>query len=300
MTSAMGTVWLVISAAAYGTNVVLIKGAIGAGISALTALPLYFALAAILWWLTLLLRRGMVWPGYKCAAQAMVLGGLVYAPSTFTFYQGAERVSGTVASVAFALVPLITAVLAWLLFREKLGLVGKLALALAMAGVVLLSAGPTGRVDPVGLLWLGASAFLVALYFVLSAPLSRTLSPMMLTAYMTSGATVFFLAWSGLSGGIDLDFDPMGWIFIVGLAVLPTFIGVYTFMLGVGSVGATRSSIISVLETVISMVLAVIILTERPGLVQIAGGVLVIVASVLVQLDRGQPGTRSAGPFKNE
>jgi drug/metabolite transporter (DMT)-like permease len=84
------------------------------------------------------------------------------------------------------------------------------------------------------------------------------------------------------------------------LAILPTFIGVYTFMLGVGSVGATRSAIISVLETAISMILAVLILAERPGLVQIAGGALVIVAAVLVQLDRGQPGTRPAGAFKSE
>ena len=280
-----GVIWLVISAMAYSTYVVLMKGAIAAGVNALTVMAVHFSLAGLVWWIVLSARRRPVWPGARRALQATALGVFVYAPSSFTFYQGTARVSGTIASLTFAMVPLVVAVLAWLFLRERLGWLGWVALALAVAGGVTLIGEPEGQVDAHGLLWLGATAALIALYFVLSTPLTRSLSPMHTTTYVISGASIFFLVWGGVSGGLDFAFARIGWLAILGLALLPTFIGMYTFMLGVGIVGATRASIVSALEPVLAVVLAVLILAERPSSLQMVGGALVIVASILVQLD---------------
>jgi drug/metabolite transporter (DMT)-like permease len=281
--------WLIISSMAYSTYVVLAKTAIAAGVNALTAMVLHLTVAGLVWWVVLLARRQPVWPGIQRAAQALALGAFVYAAASFAFYQGTTHTSATIASITFAVVPLVVAVLAWLILKERLGWLGRVALVFAVAGVAILTGGPEGQVSTQGLLWLGATALLMGFYFVFSTPLTRALSPAIATAYVLAGAAIFSWVWGGVSGGLDFSFARVGWLAILGLALVPTIVGMSTFMIGVGIIGATRSSIVNALEPVLAVVLAVLILGERPSSIQILGGVSVIAASALVQFDTARP-----------
>jgi drug/metabolite transporter (DMT)-like permease len=96
---------------------------------------------------------------------------------------------------------------------------------------------------------------------------------------------VFFWVWGAVSGGLDFSFSRAGWLAVLGLALIPTVVGTPTFMQGARTLGATRASIVNAFEPVMAIVLAVLTLAERPNLAQILGGALVILASILVQLD---------------
>ncbi len=290
-----GLLWLSVSALAYSTSVVLIKGAVAAGLNAETAQALRFSAAALVWWAILLLRRQELWPGARKAVTLMALGGLIYAPTDLSFYLGTSRVTGSLASMTFAAVPVTVALFAWLLLRERLRRLSWLCLLLAVVGATLLAGARSGRADPVGLLWLGASIVLCSLYFVLSAALNVGISPLVATTYVLSGGALFCWLWGALSHHISYGFAPMGWAAILGMALLPTVVGMSTFMVGVRTVGPTRSAIISVLEPVGGVLLSVVILGDRPALLQIVGGVFVIGAAVLLQYERARPPSPQAG-----
>jgi drug/metabolite transporter (DMT)-like permease len=283
-----GVVWLVVSATSFGSLVVLIKGALATGLNAETALALRFTLAAVIWWAILAGRRRHPWPTVRQAAQAAALGGLVYAPNALAYYWGTARVSGSLAAINVAAAPVLVALLAWLLLRERLSRVGWLALVVAVAGGVMVAGSPEGRADPVGLLCLGLAVLLYSLYMVLSKPLTGVLAPPVATTYVIVGAAVVFWLWGGLAGRLDFHFTSAGWLAIAGLAVVPTVLAMSAFMAGVEILGATRAAIVNSLEPVVGVALSVLILGDRPDAVQIAGGGLVTLAAVLVQWERGK------------
>ncbi len=284
--SQKGILCVVIAAFGYGSLVVLIKWAVGAGLNAETALALRFTIAGLVWWLIVPVRARPIWPGAGNVLRAMGAGALFYAPNALLYYYGTSRVSGTLAAMAIALVPVLVALLSWLFLGERLGPLVWLALALAVVGVALLAGGENGQSSPRGLLSLGGAAVLYSLYIVLTAPLSRALSPAVTTPYVITGSAVFYWLWVALSGRLNMGFEPIGWAFIVALALLPTVVAMFAFLVGSEAIGATRAAIVNSLEPVSGVILAVLLLGDRPGALQIVGGVVVVLAAVLIQLER--------------
>jgi drug/metabolite transporter (DMT)-like permease len=74
-----------------------------------------------------------------------------------------------------------------------------------------------------------------------------------------------------------------GWAVGVGIALIPTMIAISLFLAGLPRVGAARAALLSTWEPVVTVFLAVVVLGDRLSLVQVLGGVLVIVAVIVVQ-----------------
>ncbi|MBN1178616.1 MAG: DMT family transporter, partial [Anaerolineae bacterium] len=281
-----GIIWLVISTFAYGSLTVLIKWSISSGLNGETALALRFTMAALIWCAILVMRRQSIWPGARLAGRAAAIGALVYATNALAFYRGTGRVTGTLAAVTVAAVPVFVALLAWLMLGEKLTWRGWVALVMVVVGGVMLAGGLQGSADLVGMLWLIGAIFLYSLYVVLSTPLTRALSPSISAFYIISGAAVAYWLWGALSGSIDFGFAPSGWLAVASMALISTVLALSTFLAGSRIVGATRAAIVTGMEPLVGAGLSVILLGDRPSLLQIAGGALLIAAAVLVQRER--------------
>ena len=79
---------------------------------------------------------------------------------------------------------------------------------------------------------------------------------------------------------------PAGGLAVGGMILLSTVIPVVTFLAGLQRVGPTQSALLSALEPVFTVALAVAFLGERLTGAQIAGSVLVITAVILLQRRR--------------
>jgi drug/metabolite transporter (DMT)-like permease len=281
-----GVIWLAIAGVGYGSLVVLIKWAVEAGLNAETALTLRFTLAALVWWLILIARRRPLWPGPRLAVRAAGVGALFYATNALCYYQGTSRVSGSLAAMVIALVPVIVALLAWIMLGERLGRRGFLALALAVVGSILLAGRPEEGIDPLGLAWLGGAITLYSLYMVFSAPITHLLSPSVTVTYVITGSAILFWMWGALSGRLDFGFAPAGWAVAAGLALLPTVLAMSAFLAGVRILGATYAAIVNGLEPLIGVLMSVLLLGDRPTPWQIVGGGLIVLAAFLVQWER--------------
>jgi drug/metabolite transporter (DMT)-like permease len=76
------------------------------------------------------------------------------------------------------------------------------------------------------------------------------------------------------------------WPGLIGIGVLATAIAIQAFYAGVGRIGAAQAALVSTLEPVFTVSLAVLLLGERLDNLQMLGAALVVVGVVFAQTGR--------------
>ncbi len=102
---------------------------------------------------------------------------------------------------------------------------------------------------------------------------------------MTSATAVVFTILA-LATGESLwptDIPMEAWLPLLGLGVVATALAIQTFYAGVKRVGGARASIISTVEPVYTILLAMLLFGERLEPLQLVGGVIVLVAVILAE-----------------
>ena len=267
------------SAAAFGAMGIFGKLAYDEGATVGTLLATRFTLAAVLLWLVV----GVRGVSRRDAGLALLLGAVGYAAPAAGYFAALERLDASVLALLVYVFPVIVAVSAVALRRERASrrIAGALALSL---GGLLLVLGAAGGLDPVGTLLGLATAVVYSAYVLGSEGIAGRVSPLALSTLVCTGAAASLTA-AGLAGG---DLDPAsvsasGFVWLGGLAVVSTVGAIGLFFAGLRQVGPTAASILSTLEPVVTVALAFVAFGESLGLAQLAGGALVIAAVLAIR-----------------
>ena len=147
MNRLVGALFIVISAASFGTLAILGRYAYDDGMDTFTVLALRFCLAALLMagWLTV---RRTGWPRGKTLAQLIGMGALGYVGQSFCYLTATQYASAGLVALLLYLYPTFVAILSVIFLKEKLTRLKVIALALATCGVALTA-------DPQGGAWTG-------------------------------------------------------------------------------------------------------------------------------------------------
>ena len=310
----VGVLLVVVSAASFGSGALFAKPVYAEGVGWLSLLAWRFAIAASLSWAWLLLdhgrRAGLRRIDRRRLAVALVLG-LVYLGNSSTYYAALETVSASLAALIVYIYPAIVAVLTIRLGRPLEGRRAWLALGLALFGVVLAIGGiPSCTAPPlVGLLQVVASPVIYSIWIVAQARLSGeradrvgdasddgAASATMAALMMTSTAFGFWFVAVASGTPVEPGRIPAdAWPAIVAVAVISTFVAIQTFSAGSRRIGAAQASLISTVEPVWTICLAALLLDERLGPIQLAGGALVIGGVLLSQLRSRDHAAEPAG-----
>jgi drug/metabolite transporter (DMT)-like permease len=108
--------------------------------------------------------------------------------------------------------------------------------------------------------------------------------PFALALLVLTGATASFAVAGVATGSLDFALPAEAWLWLVLLALVSTVVAVSAFFAGLRRVGPSEAAILSTFEPVVTVVLAFFVLGERLTPLQLAGGALVLVAVVLLQL----------------
>jgi drug/metabolite transporter (DMT)-like permease len=123
-----------------------------------------------------------------------------------------------------------------------------------------------------------------ASYILLSDRMVGNVDPFVLAGLITTGAAVSMTGVGAASGSLSFGFDASGWLWILALAWGSTVLGIAAFLSGMRAVGPATASIVSTVEPAVTVGLAMAVYGESLGPSQIAGGVLVLGAVVVLQL----------------
>jgi drug/metabolite transporter (DMT)-like permease len=213
---------------------------------------------------------------------ALLGGAAILAVHFIVQLTGLNYTSATNTGWIIAAIPLVMAVLSYLILRERLGRRAKIGIAIATGGIILLvSKGNLGD-----LAWLNStgdwlilvSCHTWALYTITTRDLARRRDPLTITFLMMIPALVAMLTWSGVTWdrtrwtGLPLDVL----LALLFLGVLGTGAAHYFWQRGVAETGASRAGIYLYLEPIAATMVAVPLLKEPFGLFTALGGGLVL------------------------
>ncbi len=200
------------------------------------------------------------------------------------------RIEIGLALLVFYSYPAFVALVSVIWFGERLDGVRWAALGLSMLGLALTlsGSGGVGNLDGLGI-GLSFLAALAQAFYVLSARHGfGRIPPVEAAAVTMGGAALGYLVIAAVTGQLVSLGAPLASAESLGLVLLAGFIGAaiptVCFITGIRLLGAPRAAILATLEPVVGVALAAWLLGEQPGLLQLAGGALILLAAVLLQL----------------
>lgn len=237
---------------------------------------LVFVVAALAIEGTVRIERGHL-PLVALAALALWLNQL-------SFIYALDLTTASTIGLLLGTIPIFAALLGLVLGTERLAPRFWLAAAVSAFGVTLVALGAGGEVatSATGIALGLATGLTWATYSVTAAPLMRHYSPMRMSA------VVFPIAWvlivltrvpaseqQDWSLGLDV------WALLLFATFGPLVVTTVLWFRAIHRIGAARATLAANLQPFVAAVLAVVLLSEPLGVLQVAGGIL-IAAGILV------------------
>ena len=251
----------------------------------LLALPVLIALAV--------LEQRKRGPRPAAARRGAFVAGLCLAVDLVLWNHAIADVGAGVATVLGNLQVLFVAFAAWALFGERPERRFLIFLPVVMAGVVLVSGmvgGDGGGTHPLAGIEYGLGTSVAYAVFLLilrrsSASTPHAAGPL---AEVTAGAALGALVLGLVFGGLQLriGWPSFGWLLL--LALLSQTLGWLIITSSLPRLSAAIASLILLLQPAAAMLLAYLVLSERPTLIQIAGAVVVCTGVLAISLTTSQ------------
>lgn len=285
------TLLVVLSTLGFGTISIFVSLATATGAPVLSILAWRYALAA-------LLLAGAAWFGgvrrpSPSAAKVIVVAGLMQAVIAGLSMTALQYIPAGTLGFLFYTYPAWVALIARAFHSEPLTGLRLFALALSLSGIVLMVGSPAGMdLHPAGVALALGAAVLYAAYVPMIGAMQRGHTATEISTYVSAGAGVFLALGAAPLGQLSLSLTPTAWWCVAALAVISTFFAFLLFFRGLSVLGPLRTAIVSTVEPFFTSVLGAFVLAQPLTRRSLAGGLLIAVAVVLLQL---RPNGETAG-----
>lgn len=292
-----------VSASCFGAMAIFVRAAYDDGADLLGVLLPRFVLAALVLWLWLWLRRQPTPLPARRRLPGLVLMGLAYVAQSFCYFGALLFIPAGMVALLLYLYPLFVVLLSWLLRLEPLTGRRLLALVVCSVGTVLTLGWLPGQdaagtaLDLRGVALGVAAACIYACYIIGGGRATRGVDPLASTAVVLTSAAVALVAVGGvraLAGAPpQLVQTALGWGALAAIALVSTVLAIALFVTGLAQLGPSRTALISMLEPVVTVLMAWVFLHEHLGPVQLGGGALVLLGAWVLATERA-PGPATA------
>jgi drug/metabolite transporter (DMT)-like permease len=200
---------------------------------------------------------------------------------TLNFWAYFSAVKFTSLAIAVTLLftfPVLVAVLSSVFLGERLTRAKLVAVAVTLLGsafLVQLHHGDLVRLNLRGILFGLTAALCMATYSLLGKRAMARYAPWTIVLYGFTGGGIFLAAGSGPRMLAAAGYPPAAWLWIIGLALIPSLGGYALFNLGLRDLPASQASVVATWEVVTAAILGWLLFGESLTLVQYAGAALV-------------------------
>ncbi|MCX7137649.1 MAG: DMT family transporter [Proteobacteria bacterium] len=275
---------LLLGAAAIGTSGLFVKvsetGPIATAFwRVLLALP-------CLWLWSLLEQRERHRESFAVERKLLIASGLFFAGDLAVWHWSLVLTSVANSTLLANLAPIFVALAAWLLFRQQVQKKFLIGLAVAVTGMTVLIGGDfqlQGKEligDALGVV----TAMFYAGYQLTVTKLRSRVATSTIMAWSSLITAIVLLPLALVSGEQLLPVSDMGWIKLVALALISQVAGQSLIAYAMAHLPATFSSVGLLFQPIMATLFAWVILDESVSLLQLAGGITVLIGIRLVHL----------------
>jgi drug/metabolite transporter (DMT)-like permease len=215
------------------------------------------------------------------------LGAIGMAMFNLLMYLALTYTTAVNVSIIQAIMPVFIIAANFAYFRQRVGLLQSIGLALSILGVMVTTTGGnplsffSGSLNRGDAIMLLASAFYAAYTFGLRwRPDIHWLSFMWMIALGATLGTTPFALWEIATQGFSLPITPTAWWVLLYVTLFPTVVSQLAYARGVSLIGSNRAGLFINLVPIFGSLLAIIVLGEifgwyhALGLVMVIGGIM--------------------------
>ncbi len=281
----LGTFLVLVSAVSFGLMPIFARFAYLAGVGVGELLFLRFAFASIIMAIFLGLTGKFVRPSGRQILSLLALGGIAYFLQATLYFTSLTLVPvPLVALILYSYPAFVTAgsiSLGWETLSRRI----QASLLLALIGVILVA--NTGfSFKVIGVVMALGAAITYSIYILASSRALEGLSGEAAILYVMIGSAASFALSNLFAGNFQVALQPEAWIWIILITLVCTCIAATTFFMGLRLVGPSRSSILSVMEPLTSIIVASLLFGELLNLQQWIGGLFIIGAVIVIATGR--------------
>lgn len=282
--SGFGALLILISTFGFSLYPILGKYVFAGGAGLSTVLLVRFTIAALFFWVITIWREGFPKLSLKTWLILWGMGGVCYSLMSGFYLSSVRYIPASLAALLLYAYPIIVSVVAVLTKQEKLSRFKLFGLLLSTSGLALVLGVAMKDINSFGVVLALGSAFFYATYVIIGNQVLQTTTPLVTITMISTSAALTYGVIGVTMSGITWTLAWNTWLGIIGLAFFSTIIAMLTFFHGMKLIGAISASIISTLEPVLTVIIAVILLDEQITFLQGAGGIFVVLGGVLAVL----------------
>jgi drug/metabolite transporter (DMT)-like permease len=275
----IGVLLILISGICFGAMAIFARLTYEAGASPTTVLFLRFGIASVCMLVIMFMRR-LPFPRGRTLLTLVLMGGVGYVGQSLCYFTALTLASAGLVALLLYLYPAIVTILAVIILKERVSKVKGIALVFALTGTVM-TIGLGGGGQPLGILLSLGGALIYSVYILVGSRIARPGMAMPFSAVIiTSGAIVSaaLVAVKGTAFPVTWS----GWISMMAIALLCTVLAIIAFLAGLERIGPTHAATLSTIEPFVTVILASLVLGENITLMRAVGGIMILLAVVVL------------------
>lgn len=213
-----------------------------------------------------------------------ILGGAVgFAVYVYAINTGSQTLTASVVSFIVSASPIITALLARLFLRERIGVVGWASILCAFVGVGIITYFSGGFAFGSGVVWICLAAVLISIYNIFQRKLLARYSPLEITTYCIVSGALLLSVFASQSFPQIVTATPTQIIAMVALGVFSAGVAYVCWAYALSKAEKTSEVTNYMFATpIITTFLGFILIKETPHVSAYFGGALVLLGVLLV------------------
>ena len=285
----VGVLLVIFSGICYGFTPVLAVYAYqgGATVSEYVFLRYVVASAVYLLYITIYKRNIFSMLG-TIPVVLLLAAGTSQAVAAYLYMSAVKSISAGLAAVLFYTYILWVAVWGFVFNKERLKLSGIAGVALAVIGLVMVVGVSWGKISTIGIFMGLAAALALSGFVMTSNGAMKKLEPIAASAFICilTAAPLFLLG--SATGTLNYQMSTVAWLACVATGIF-TSIALFAFMAGMKLVGSTSASVLCTAEPVTAVVFSALLLSQKMTILQLLGGLVILIGAVLVVTSKRQP-----------
>jgi drug/metabolite transporter (DMT)-like permease len=275
----IGVLLILISGSSFGTLAIFARLAYEDGVTPISLLFLRFGIASLCMLLAVFVK-GIPLPRGWILLGLALMGGIGYVGQALSYFTALTLIPAGLVALLLYLYPVIVTILAVIILKERISKWKIIALLIALGGTVL-TIGPTGGGQFLGLVFGLGAAFIYSIYILVGSKITKQVT-------VIQSSTVVIVSAAIISGGLVAIKGPAfpattsGWASVIAIALISTILAIVTFFAGLERVGPTNASTLSTVEPAVTVVLAAMVLGETISFFRIVGGLMIILAVIIL------------------
>ncbi|MBN2286249.1 MAG: EamA family transporter [Tissierellales bacterium] len=218
-----------------------------------------------------------------------LLGAIGYNLQSRFYLSSLKYVTPSLAALFLYTYPVTVSLLSYLFEKEKITKKSFLSMGLSFLGLFLILGHSAGTINMKGVLFALSASLVYSIYIITSNRIVKITSPLITSAYIALFSAFGTFIIGIFSRDISFAFSSKSVLPVAGIVLVSTVLAMLTFFAGMEILGPTKSSVISLMEAVFTVILSSVILHDYLTFVQLIGGIAVLSGAYIIIRSKASP-----------